>query len=337
MMAKNRLHEARWWETRDAQTVECLLCPWHCQIKRDGLGQCGVRTNHDGALYSLNYGQVTSLAIDPIEKKPLYHFHPGSHIVSVGSFGCNLHCKFCQNWQISQHHPDTEYLSPEGLVQHALEHQRTQDNIGIAYTYNEPTVFLEYVLDSAKLAAEVGLKNVLVSNGIIEPEPLQEALPYIDAVNVDVKAMDDAFYTRLCGGKAGPARRTVEMAIEHCHVEITNMLIPGENDSPDQIRELVDWASSVSPVMPIHFSAYRPAYKFNTPPTSPESLQVAYDIAIQKMSFVYVGNVYVDGTTDTYCPACGELAVSRSGLTARTGALLGGRCAACGTDLNIVQ
>lgn len=336
-MGEDRLHEARWWEGRDAQAVECLLCPRYCRISRGGMGQCGARTNHDGTLYSINYGQVTSLSLDPIEKKPLYHFYPGSHIISVGSFGCNLHCKFCQNWQISQQRPPSEYLSPKDLVRLALERQRSQGNIGIAYTYNEPTVFWEYVLDAAKLAAEAGLKNVLVTNGIIEPEPLMEALPYIDAMNVDIKAMDDAFYARLCGGKAGPARRTVEMALGHCHVEITNMLIPGENDSYDQIRELVDWASSVSPVMPIHFSAYRPAYKFTVQPTQPESLQMAYDIAIQKMAFVYVGNVYIDGTTDTHCPTCGELAVSRSGFATRTGALIGGRCAGCGTDLNIIH
>ncbi len=335
-MGDEKLHEARYWEKLDEQAVECLLCPWHCRIKPGSTGRCGARENQDGTLYSINYGQVTSLSLDPIEKKPLYHFFPGSNILSVGSFGCNLSCRFCQNSQISQGRPHTEYMSPQNLARVATE-RRSQGNLGVAYTYNEPMVSFEYVADTAPLVAEAGMKNVLVTNGIVEAEPLEELLPHIDAMNVDIKSMDDDFYKRLCGGRALPARATVERAISDCHVEITNLLIPGENDLEEQIRALVDWAAGLSADLPLHFSAYHPAYKFDAPPTPPETLKMAFEIASEKLSFVYVGNVHIDGTADTRCPSCGSVAVRRGGFAAGLAAISEGRCSNCGAELNIIQ
>ncbi len=328
--------EARYWHKTEGQTVECLLCPWHCRIKPGDTGRCGARENQDGTLYSLNYGQITSLALDPIEKKPLYHFHPGSNIISVGSFGCNLSCKFCQNWQISRGRPPTETMRPEQLARVAAQ-RRSQGNIGVAYTYNEPMIWFEYVMACAPLIAAEGMVNVLVTNGIIEPDPLEELLPHIDAMNVDIKSADDEFYRRLCGGRALPARRTVERAISDCHVEITNLLIPGENDTDEQIRALVDWAAGLSADLPLHFSAYHPAYEFNAPPTTPQTLKRAYGIATEKLHFVYVGNMHLDGTTDTKCPNCGAVAVARSGFAAWPKAISEGRCSNCGAGLNIRQ
>lgn len=326
--------EARWWVRLPEGEVECRLCPWHCRPMPGEIGRCGARQNVGGTLVSLNYGQITSIALDPIEKKPLYHFHPGSGILSVGSFGCNLSCQFCQNWRISTERPVTQYLPPDGLAQMAAE-QRSAGSIGVAYTYNEPLVSIEYVTDAARLVAGLGLKNVLVTNGIVEPTPLEELLRYIHAMNVDIKAMDDEFYKRLCGGRAQPARKTVERAIQSCHVEITNLLIPGYNDSDEQIRALVDWAADVSPMMPLHFSAYHPAHKLTAPSTPRETLERAYDIAARKMRFVYVGNMHIGGTTDTRCPTCGAVAVRRDGFSASTEALRDGRCSDCGAELNI--
>ena len=335
-MADTQSHQARYWRSLDDETVECLLCPWHCRIKPAATGRCGVRENRDGNLYAINYGQNTSVALDPIEKKPLYHFHPGAEILSVGSFGCNLTCRFCQNWQISHGRPPTRYMSPRELAELAVEHA-SRGNIGIAYTYNEPIVSFEYVMDTAALVAEAGLSNVMVTNGIIEPEPLEELLPLIDAMNVDIKSMDDDFYKRLCGGRAMPPRATVERAITQCHVEITNLLIPGENDSDDQIQALVNWAASLSPDLPLHLSAYHPAHEFNAPPTPVETLNRAFDIASSKLHFVYVGNARVPGTTDTKCAGCGTVVVKRNGYTARLEGISGGGCLACGAGLNIVQ
>lgn len=336
-MPEEGVKEALFWEpSEDSDDVDCRLCPWSCHIKPGDTGICRVRENREGTLYSINYGELTSVAMDPIGKKPLYHFHPGTRILSVGSFGCNLKCSYCQNWRISQQRPSAQYMSPEDLAQTSKQ-RASEGNIGVAYTYNEPIIFYEYVYDTARLVAENGQSNVMVTNGIIQQEPLEEILPYIDAMNVDVKSMDNKFYKRFCGGRVEPALRTVENAIDRCHIEITNLLIPGENDSEEEIHELVDWAADVSPDMPLHFSAYRPAYKEKIPATGRESLQRAFDIATEKMHHVYVGNMFIDGTTDTRCPDCGKVVISRSGFGATVSGLEDGHCANCGRDINVVQ
>ncbi len=327
------MHEALHYQKLDS-LAECHLCPFGCRIAEGQVGRCRVRKHEAGVLWSLNYGQVTSLAVDPIEKKPLYHFHPGASILSMGTFGCNLTCDFCQNWTIAQGCPPTRGVTPHAAAALARD-RRAAGNIGIAYTYNEPFIWYEYVLDTARLVRAQGMLNVLVTNGIVEPEPLEELLPSIDAMNVDIKSIREGFYQRLCGGDGTAARRTVERAFGRCHVEITNLIIPGENDSDDDLSALFAWAASVSRRLPLHLSAYHPANRMANPPTPPATLQRAYALAREQLDFVYVGNARVVGTSDTLCPACGARAVERIGFGAVSHAP-DGRCPACGEGLSIV-
>jgi pyruvate formate lyase activating enzyme len=325
--------EAAYYETA-GERVTCRLCPWHCGLMSGRTGRCGVRTNEAGRLLTANYAEITSVALDPIEKKPLYHFHPGASILSLGTFGCNLKCAFCQNWQISQERPRTQVLLPEDALALAQRYV-PQGNIGLAYTYNEPFIWYEYVRDTAPLIKAAGLHNVLVTNGIVEAEPLAELLPFIDAMNVDVKSMSERFYLEHCAGQGLPARLTVERAWEHCLVEVTNLLIPGHNDSDEDLRALVDWLAGVSPEIPLHFSAYHPDYQFDAPATPAAALQRAYELAREKLKYVYVGNVDLPGTTDTRCGGCGAVVVKRRGMSGQAvGLTAEGRCAGCGADLN---
>ncbi len=325
-------HDAAWWE-KDEERVHCLLCPQDCHIAPGRAGICRVRENVDGELKTINYAQVTSAGMDPIEKKPLYHFYPGSQILSLGTFGCNLSCAFCQNYTISQGQPPVQTLTPGEAVNAALR-QRDRGNIGIAYTYSEPIVWYEYVRDTARLAQQEGLKNVLVTNGLIREDPLEELLPLIDAMNVDIKAMDDDFYRKLCGISSGEAaRRTVEIAFGRCSVEITNLLVTDDNDSEEAVRSLVDWAASVSPDLPLHLSAYRPAYKHEAPPTPIARIQRAAEIAREKLNFVYVGNVMVEGGGDTVCPDCREIVVRRAGYFTTSRLTDEGTCPQCGRSI----
>jgi pyruvate formate lyase activating enzyme len=239
----------------------------------------------------MNYGEVTSAGMDPIEKKPLYHFHPASNILSLGTFGCNLSCGFCQNWQISQQRPPTQVILPEEAVRLAQKHV-PDGNIGLAYTYNEPFIWYEYIRETAPLIKEAGLYNVLVTNGIVEAEPLEELLPFIDAMNVDIKSMSEKFYLQHCKGQALPARQTVERAFGCCHVEITTLVIPGLNDSPEEIGRLAQWLSSVNPDIVLHLSRFFPNYKMkDVPPTPLPTLQKARDSALHYLRHVYLGNV----------------------------------------------
>ncbi len=329
------LKKCRYYETENGD-VRCTLCPWHCKIRQGQTGVCGVRENQDGVLRSLNYAEVTSVALDPVEKKPLYHFYPGRDILSLGTFGCNLQCVFCQNWSISRGRPPTRHLEPEQAVALAKQQAARGENIGIAYTYNEPVIWYEYVQDTAKLAHEAGLKNVLVTNGIIEEAPLRELLPVVDAMNVDIKAFSDDFYRQLCKGEAWPARRTVEIALAAgCHVEITTLIIPGYNDSDEELDRIFRWAAALSPKLPLHLSRYYPAYKFTVPPTPASTLQRAWELAKQRLDFVYVGNISIEGTSDTVCPRCGEVAIRRDGMYGVSGAVNDSKCRKCGEDLNI--
>lgn len=327
------MRECLHYETDDDAAL-CRLCPFHCRITEGKTGRCRVRKFEGGKLWALSYGRITSAALDPVEKKPLYHFHPGAPILSIGAFGCNLRCDFCQNWSISQGSPATTDLSPEQAAALARE-QRTNGNIGISYTYNEPFIWFEYVLDTARLVREQGMVNVLVTNGTVESEPLEELLPFVDAMNVDIKSIREDFYRRLCGGDGTAARRTVETAFGRCHVEITNLIIPGENDSEADLVDLFDWAASVSRRLPLHLSRYHPDYRFTAPPTPPETLRRAYELARERLDFVYVGNIHVNGTTDTLCPACGAVVVERTGFSAASGTR-DGRCPACGEEVGIV-
>lgn len=273
-------------------SVICELCFHHCRLEEDQTGFCKARTCRNGAVVPLNYGKLTSLALDPIEKKPLRRFHPGSLILSVGSFGCNLRCPFCQNHEISmagEAEIQTVKVSPEQLAAKASE-LRTHGNIGVAYTYNEPLVGYEYVRDCAGLVHELGMVNVLVTNGTIEEGPWRALLPLIDAANIDLKGFTPAWYRRL-GGDLETVKRSIALAAERCHVEVTTLLIPGENDSAEEIRALAQWLASVSRSIPLHLSRFFPQYKMtDRPPTPAGQVYRLAEAARKYLSYVYTGN-----------------------------------------------
>lgn len=284
--------EAYYYEKLDDKGVHCRLCPHGCRIRPGNVGVCQVRKNIDGVLYSLNYGRIASIALDPIEKKPLYHFYPGSQILSAGTFGCNFKCSFCQNWSIAQDVPDTVWMTPEQLVEKAVE-LKNHGNIGIAYTYNEPSIWYEFVIEASKLAKKKDLVNVLVTNGFISIEPLRELLPYIDAMNIDVKAFTERFYKKICQGSLGHVKAAVEEAAFRCHVEVTTLVIPDLNDSVEEIDELASWLASISSEIPLHLSRFFPNYLMSDKsPTPIETLKAARSQALKYLKHVHLGNVW---------------------------------------------
>jgi pyruvate formate lyase activating enzyme len=318
--------EALFYETLEGGKVQCRLCPHACVITEGKTGICRVRVNRGGTLHTKIYGEVSSIAMDPIEKKPLYHFHPGSAILSVGTVGCSFRCQFCQNYSISQNpdHP-TRYYAPEELVSIA----ESKGSIGIAYTYTEPLVWYEYVLDCCRLARKASLKNVFVTNGYINREPLGDLLQYADAFNVDLKAMSEEFYRKVVGGKLQNVLDTIEEISKHPDImlEVTTLVIPGHNDSDEEMEKLTDFLSSLSPDIPYHLSAYYPVYHFTAPPTPPDTLERLREVALRKMHYVYLGNVR--GPTNTYCHNCGALLVEREGYSVNIGQYANGSCRAC--------
>ena len=319
--------------------VLCTLCPQACRLQEGERGLCRVRFRHGDKVCLSSYGQVSALALDPIEKKPLYHFYPGALILSVGTVGCNLRCGFCQNWEIAHGEAPTEYLSPKNLVELA-DNYRARGNIGLAYTYSEPLVWYEYVYDTARLAREKGLKNVLVTNGYLNPEPLRELLPFIDAVNLDIKAWEDGFYRRHCEGRVGPVRKAAEIMAKMVHLEVTNLLIPGENDQEEEIRELVRFLAGLDRRIPLHFSRYFPHYQLELPPTPLRVLENAFKLAKEELHYVYIGNISaVDARTGynrTNCPDCEQVQVERAGFAARVTGVDQGRCSNCGREVDLV-
>ncbi len=272
--------------------IPCELCFHHCELEEGQTGFCRARGNRGGTIVPLNYGKLTSLALDPIEKKPLRRFHPGSMILSMGSFGCNLRCPFCQNHEISMAGDggiQTVEVSPEQLADKAME-LRLQGNIGVAYTYNEPLVGYEYVRDCAALIHERGMVNVLVTNGTIEEAPFRALLPLIDATNIDLKGFTPAWYQKL-GGDLETVKRSIALAAERCHVEVTTLLVPGENDSVEEIRDLARWLASVNPEIPLHLSRFFPRYRMtDRPPTPVESVYALAETAREHLTYVYTGN-----------------------------------------------
>ncbi len=270
----------------------CELCFHHCDLSEGQTGFCRARACRDGAIVPLNYGRAVSLALDPIEKKPLRRFHPGSRILSVGSFGCNLRCPFCQNHEISMRGDgelEMTEVPPKALADKALE-LRPYGNIGVAYTYNEPLVGYEYVRDCAALIHERGMVNVLVTNGTIEETPWRELLPLIDAANIDLKGFTPEWYRRL-GGDLETVKRSISLAAERCHVEVTTLLVPGENDSEEEIRTLARWLAPVDRNIPLHLSRFFPRYRMtDKPPTPVERVYRLADAAREYLFFVYTGN-----------------------------------------------
>jgi pyruvate formate lyase activating enzyme len=271
--------------------------------------------------------------MDPIEKKPLYHFLPGSDILSLGTFGCNFRCPFCQNWQISQEQPASRPITSDEAVALARQHRSR----GIAYTYNEPSIWYEFVFETAQKAHQAGLKNVLVTNGFIEQEPLKALLPYVDALNVDIKSSNPEFYRNLCGGRLQPVLATVETAAAMAHVEVTTLVIPGENDSDEDLRGVARWVEEhVGRRVPAHLSAYTPRFRFKAPPTSVDALVRAKSIFEQHLDYVYLGNVLARDGADTRCAGCGKVLIARSGYQVRTEGLTGVKCVTCGRECPII-
>lgn len=322
-------HKAKYYHNLKDGQVKCDLCPHNCIINEDKKGMCQVRKNIDGELYSINYGKVSSLGVDPVEKKPLYHFYPGEGVLSLGSYGCNMSCVFCQNWQISQNEPQSlkEY-SPEDIIEFA---QNKNLNL-LAYTYSEPVVFYEYMLDTAKLASKNGIKNIMVSNGFIEDEPLQELLAYLDAANIDLKSFRDDFYKNHCQGGLEKVKNTIKNMADQIHLEVTTLIVTDLNDNLAELEELFKWLSSINNDIPLHLSRYHPAYKLDNPPTDLNFMKDAYKLAKKYLNHVYLGNAIIKNTADTYCSKCGAKLIKRKAYNLNIN-LKDNHCPECGAEV----
>jgi pyruvate formate lyase activating enzyme len=315
-----------------ADRVQCLLCPFGCVLEPGERGTCRVRLNLDGQLVSLVYGLPVAAHVDPVEKKPLFHFRPGSSTFSIACVGCNLGCLCCQNWEISQACPEDVppfEMQPADVVEQAIE----AGCDSISYTYTEPIVWYEYMLDTAKAAREAGLANILVTAGYINEGPLRELAPFIDAANVDLKGITDSFYRRMCSGTLAPVLKTLQvMAETGVWLEVTNLVIPDRNDSDEDITALCETFSGLlGPDVPLHFSRFFPMYRLlDLPPTPVSTLEKARQIAMGAgLEFVYVGNASTPGGEDTVCPGCGERLVVRHGFTVESMRIESGACPAC--------
>lgn len=324
-------------ESLPDKSVRCLLCPHQCVLQEGQSGICRTRINKQGELFALAYGNPCSLAVDPIEKKPLFHFFPGTKIYSLAIAGCNFRCLNCQNWEISQSSPDAlgqHTLTPEEVVLQALKHHTGS----IAFTYTEPSVFYEYVLDTAKAAHDKGLKTVLISNGFISEKPLLELCPYIDAANIDLKCFDDGVYRHLAGGRLQPVLDTLKiLKVQRVWLEITNLLVPGFSDRPEMVQAMCDWlVKNGFARTPLHFSRFFPTYKLKKiSPTSESNLIQAKDIAeASGMEYVYIGNFSGLNGENTYCPYCRHMVVERSSYAVKLNAIRNGRCGFCGRQLS---
>ncbi len=321
----------------EGDEVLCLLCPQGCHIKEGQLGACGVRKAESGALITLNYGRCGSIALDHIEKKPLYHFYPGWEILSIGTFGCNLNCTFCQNWTLARggQAAGREKINPAALGE-LLKSCPDRGRLGVAYTYNEPGIWYEFVLEAAQYLSGEGFKNVLVTNGYINPEPLAELLPFIDAMNIDVKAFSDSFYRRYCRGKGlKEVLRTVEQAQGVCHLELTYLVIDTLNDNPAEINDFVNWVASLDVNIPVHFSRYFPNYHLDIPPTPLGTMQRVWETAAEKLAYVYLGNIEDRRCSATYCPSCRHLLIARDGYRVHNRGLKGKSCEKCGYTIHL--
>ncbi len=326
------MKEALYYEKEDANKVRCKLCFHECRLKDGDEGFCLARRNEGGGLIAETYGELVAAHLDPIEKKPLYHFHPGEEILSVAAQGCNLACPFCQNAEISRGRTASEFTSPQELTESA---KRSRSK-GIAYTYTEPLVWYEYVLDSSKAAHDRGLYNVIVSNGTINEEPLRALLPHLDAANIDLKG-DKAFYRKVLKGDRDSTTRTIKILHEAgVHVEVTLLLIPGGNDSEEQVDEAISFIESVDEKIPFHISRYFPHNAYPSPPTPAQTMEKVFTKARERLTYVYLGNVALEHGNDTCCPSCGSVLVERIGYRTRITGIKDTRCATCGREADIV-
>ncbi len=324
--------QARYW-TPEPNGARCWLCPNQCLIAPGKSGRCLGRTNENGVLYATSYGEVVSVGLDPIEKKPLYHFLPGTETLSVASYGCNLRCPFCQNFELSQNRVPGRVITPSELVALA----RHYGTPAVSYTYSEPLVWFEYVTESARLLKDAGFRTVLVTNGMVNPEPLAELLPLIDAMNIDLKSIRPEFYRDYVKGDLGAVLNTIRAARRVCHIELTNLLIPGRNDSAEDVRELVDFVAGLGPTTVLHFSRYFPRHHETASATPLTTLARAAAIGRTKLHYVYLGNIApAPADRDTFCPACGNCLVDRSRYRGKLVGMSAGRCCRCGRPADLV-
>lgn len=329
------MKEAAFYRKLENHQVDCRLCAQKCRIAPGKSGQCGVRENRDGTLWSLVYGRLIARHVDPIEKKPLFHFRPGSRSYSIATVGCNFRCRFCQNADISQSPRVDRTISgqavtPEAVVDDAQKKQCAT----IAYTYTEPTIFMEYAVDVARLARQRNIGNVFVSNGYMSEEGFEGIRPYLDGANIDLKAFRDSFYHDQCGAHLQPVLDTVQrMKAAGIWLEITTLIIPGLNDDPGELRDLAEFIASLGPETPWHVSRFRPTYRLtDRPPTPLETLRRARRIGLEAgLHYVYTGNIPGDNGEHTYCSQCGEMVLERFGFSTRRRALQDGHCRHCGT------
>jgi pyruvate formate lyase activating enzyme len=333
------MKEAMFWRKEDKK-IECILCPHRCKISDGKRGICGVRESRDGKLNSMIYGLATSVTPDPIEKKPLYHFYPGTYVLSFGTVGCNFKCLHCQNYGISQGKIESmrfQKLKVDEVVTIAKRYKCD----GVAWTYNEPTIWYEFTYDASVIAKKEGLYTCYVTNGFIEKEPLEKISPYLDAMNIDVKSFSEDFYKKICKAKLQPVLDTCVLAKElDIFVELTYLIIPGQNDSEEEIKKYCKWVvDSLGENTPIHFSRFHPDYKMLDSVATPMStLHRAYDIAKEiGIRFVYLGNVPHGEYENTFCPGCGEVLIERIGFSTRSHYAKDGKCPKCGLALPLMQ
>lgn len=330
--------EARLYNKLEDNLVRCFLCNHRCKIADGKRGICGVRENREGILYTLIYGKVVAQHIDPIEKKPLFQFQPGSLSYSIATVGCNFRCLHCQNWEISQMPKDLRRIegieiTPEEIVERAVETRCKS----ISYTYTEPTIFFEYAYDCSRLAKERGLKNIFVTNGYMTRECLDELKGLLDAANVDVKSFSEEFYKRVCGARFAPVLEAIDyMRRLGIWVEVTTLIIPTQNDSEEEIREIAKWIYKTDPSMPWHISAFYPAYKMTHLPRTPVSIiDRAREIGLEEgLKYVYTGNVPGDPGESTYCYNCKRLVIERFGFTVRRNLIKKAACPHCGVRID---
>lgn len=330
-------------EINNTLKIRCTLCPHNCILTEGKLGACRLRTIKDNIPVAINYGEVASAGVDPIEKKPLYHFKPSKNILSLGSFGCNMTCSFCQNYEISQKRPYSDFMTVDKLISLM---STIDNNAGVAFTYNEPFMWYEYIYDFCKTIKEksnntINTKNcnqdfstVIVTNGYINEEPLLKLLPYVDAMNIDLKAYTNKYYNKICDASLEPVLQTIKRCSKKCHVEITTLLVSDENDSEKESQEIAKFISSVDENIPLHLSRYFPRYKMETEATHIERLLEAQDIAKKYLKYVYVGNV--QGTdNNTYCPNCGTLLIKRHNYTTKV-LVNKNVCPSCKSKINLI-
>lgn len=329
-------HQAQWWEPEANGKVHCYLCPRHCHIGPGQAGFCFIRTNYEGRLYSLGYGAPAALQVDPIEKKPLNHFLPGTAVFSMGTAGCNMGCFFCQNWDISKSRQDqvnARDVAPDLVPELALRHGCQS----IAFTYNEPTIWGEYVIDICRAAKPYGLKTVMVSNGYVTREAFHDIYDHVDAANIDLKAFTEKFYGKITLTHLQPVLATLLLLKNETPVwfELTNLMIPTLNDDPEETRRLADWIfENLGPDVPLHFTAFHPDFKLRDKPRTPaETLHRARQIALEAgLRFVYEGNIF-SGAANTHCHGCGTLLIERSWHNVIGNRLKGGKCPACAREI----